>query len=174
MDSLKRRRPPKEQRKFADPSSTLIESTAYQFACTFYEVGRSQGLTSKYKTHKHYAARYMKQFIPLAVDTLMKMLANDATPQIQRDAIYDAFLERTNDVDLANTIPLFDNPLAATFKSDLKPERINPIIVNTGKPIEPSDNATINTAATSLDKLPLEKMLQQALTQRTLDIKEVN
>lgn len=168
MDSLKR----KEMKKLAEPHSTLIESTAYQFACTFYEVGRSQGLKSRHKTHKSYATAYMTKFIPLAVKTLMDMLANPQTPEMQKQAIYDAFLERANDPDLAETIPLFNNPFAKSFVSELKPQRVDPIIVNTGKPSEPIGNTTIKAVEgyTSLDKLPLDKLLSQALTQRTLDI----
>lgn len=135
------------QRKLIKPESTLIEKTALELACCFYEIGRSQGLTSKYKNPKAYAKRHIKEFIPKAVELLMDILANPQTPLAQRDAIYDALLERVNDVDLSNTIPIFDNPLAATFKADNKPDLVKPLVINS-----PKD---------TLDNLPLDQMLHQ-------------
>lgn len=116
------------QQKLIKPESTLIEMTALQLAATFWEIGRSQGIKSKHKDAKSYAKKYLVNFIPKAVELLMDILANPQTPQTQRDAILDAFLERTNDKDLANTIPIFDNPLAATFIPDTKDTRGGPLI----------------------------------------------
>lgn len=137
-------------RKLIKPESTLIEKTALELAATFYEIGRGQGLTSKYKNPKAYAKRHVKEFIPKAVELLMDIMANPKTPQAQRDAIYDAFLERANDVDLANTIPIFDNPLAATFKADNKPDPIKPLVINSPK-------------KNTLDALPLSQMLHDGV-----------
>ena len=39
----------------SSPKHTLIEGIAMNLAAEYYEVGRMQGLTSKYKTHKAYA-----------------------------------------------------------------------------------------------------------------------
>lgn len=119
------------QPKLIKPESTLIEKTALELAAAFYEIGRSQGLKSKYKNPKDYAKKHLKNFIPKAVDILMDMLAKSETPQAQKDAIYDALLERVNDKDLSNSIPIFDNPLAATFIPDTKDTRGGPIVVNT-------------------------------------------
>lgn len=105
-------------RRFLKPESILIEQTALKLATEFYEIGRSQGLTSKYKTHQAYARRHLNEFIPKAVELLMDILTNSKTSQDQRDMIMDAFLERTNDVELSNTIPTFDNPFAKDFVSD--------------------------------------------------------
>lgn len=129
-------------RKLIKPESVLIEKTALELATAFYEVGRSQGLTSKYKTHKEYAKRHVKEFIPKAVELLMQILANPATPEDQRMAIYDAFLERANDKDLSNTIPVFANPFADKFTSDkVIPQK--PLVID----------------SPNLDNLPLDKML---------------
>lgn len=136
------------QKKLIKPESTLIEKTALELAAAFYEVGRGQGLKSKYKDHKSYARAHVKQFIPKAVDILMDMLAKDSIPKEQKDAIYDAIMERTNDKELSNTIPIFDNPLAATFVSD-KVIPQSPLIVNTKK----------NKGR--IEDLPLERMLYQ-------------
>jgi len=143
MDSLKP--------KLIKPESTLIEKTALELAATFYEIGRGQGLKSKYKNPRDYAKAYVKNFIPKAVDILMDMLAKESTSKEMKDAIYDAFMERANDQDLANVgIPVFENPLAATFVSDKVVEQsplvgISPKKKNKGR----------------LEDLPLDKMLYQ-------------
>lgn len=122
-------------RKLVKPESTLIEQTALAFATTFYEAGKSSGLTSKYKTHKAYAARHINEFIPLAVNYLMDMVANPQTPEEMRLAIYDCFLERANDQELSQTIPVFDNPFAKDFVSDkVVPQK--PLVGNSPKKIE--------------------------------------
>lgn len=107
------------QPKLIKPESTLIEKTALDLAAVFYEAGRSSGLKSKHKDAKSYAKAYLKEFIPKAVELLMEILSKDSTPQPMRDAIYDAFMERTNDIDLAHLgLPVFENPFADTFVSD--------------------------------------------------------
>ena len=132
-------------RKLIKPESVLIEKTALELATAFYEIGRSQGLTSKYKTHQAYARRHLNEFIPKAVELLMEILANPATPEDQRLAIYDAFLERANDQDLAQTIPVFDNPFAKDFVSD--------------KVVPQKPLVGTSPNKDSLDNLPLETML---------------
>src|ERR1700761_845629 len=124
--------------KIHKPESELIEHTAMKLASAFYEAGRSQGLTSKYKDAKGYALRHVKEFTPLAINFLMDILAKPSTPQDQKDAIYDAIMERTNDVELSNVgIPIFENPLASTFKPDWKDDRKALIGTTTSyKPLE--------------------------------------
>ena len=129
-------------RRFIKPESLLIEKTALELATAFYEVGRSQGLTSKYKTHQAYAKRHLNEFIPKAVELLMDILANPKTPIDQRDMIMDAFTERVNDVELSQSLPVFNNPFADKFTSD----KVVP-----QKPL-------VGTSKT-LDELPLETML---------------
>jgi hypothetical protein len=89
--------------KIIEPHSILIEETALKFAATYYEVGRSQGLVSKFKNARAFARANVERFIPLAVQTLMDMLSNPATPESQKQMIYDAFIERTNDKELSNS-----------------------------------------------------------------------
>jgi hypothetical protein len=84
------------------PQSLLIEKTALELACVFWDAGRSSGLTSKHKDARTFAKANVTKFIPKAVDLLMDILANPSTPQDMRDMIYDAFLERTNDKELSN------------------------------------------------------------------------
>lgn len=139
------------QRKFITPQSTLIEKTALEFAAMFYEAGRSSGLKSKYKDAKAYAKAYFLKFIPKAVDLLMDILANPQTPEEQKMAIYDAFMERANDKDLAQTIPIFDNPLAATFVPDTKDTRGGPLVINSPKKKHKG----------RIEDLPLDSMLFQ-------------
>jgi hypothetical protein len=138
------------QPKLIKPESTLIEKTALELAAVFYEAGRSSGLKSKHKDARSYAKAYLIKFIPKAVDLLMDILANPATPQAQKDAIYDALMERTNDKDLANTgLPVFENPLAATFIPDTKDTRGGPLVGTSPK------------KKNKLEDLPLDQMLYQ-------------
>lgn len=137
------------ERKLITPQSVLIEKTALEFACVFYEAGRSSGLTSKHKDAKSYAKKYLTKFIPLAVSHLMDMLSNPNVHKEQKDLIYDALLERANDKDLSNTIPIFDNPLAATFISDTKDTRGGPLVINSPKKKHKG----------RIEDLPLDRML---------------
>lgn len=122
--------------KIIQPESILIEKTALDMACALYEIGRSNGMTSKHKDARSYAHANLEKFIPLAVSTLMDMIANPATPKAQRDAIYDALLERSNDPELSKIgIDAFKNE--ALFTSD-KVVKQEPIILNT-KRFDPKD-----------------------------------
>lgn len=92
------------------PQSLLIEKTALELAAAFYEGGRSAGLKSKHKDARSFAKANVETFIPKAVELLMTMIGSDAIPQDQKDLIYEAFMERTNDQDLSNCgIPVFEN-----------------------------------------------------------------
>jgi hypothetical protein len=117
------------ENKLVKPEDTLIEQTAGQLAAVFYEAGRNSGLTSKYKTPQAFVRRYLERFVPKAIELLMTMLGNPATPQAQKNAIYDTIMNRTNDPDF-NTIGIkeFENPFE--FTSD-KVVTQPPVIVNT-------------------------------------------
>lgn len=102
------------------PQSLLIEKTALEFAAVYYEAGRSTGLTSKYKDARAFAKANVEKFIPLAVDHLMTMLSSDSLPADQKELIYDAFMERTNDEGLSNSgLKVFENN--TQFIPDWKP-----------------------------------------------------
>lgn len=119
------------EKRLIKPESILIEQTALDLACIYYEGGRSAGLTSKHKSPKAFAKANVTTFIPKAVELLMEMLANPATPQAQKDMIYDAFTERANDQELSNVgIKAFENPFEFTSDKVVIPP---PIIVNTTK-----------------------------------------
>lgn len=96
-------------KKLITPQSVLIEETARNLATTFYEVGRSQGLTSKCKNAKEYARKNLERFIPRAVDILIDMLkpTSNCTDEM-RMLIYEAFQERHNDPDLVSILPNVD------------------------------------------------------------------
>ncbi len=140
------------QPKLIKPESILIEETALALAAAFWEVGKSQGLPTKHKTAQSYAKAYVKQFIPKAVDYLMDILSQPHTPQFMKDAIYDAFMERTNDTDLSNIgLKVFENPLAASFVSDkVIPQK--PLIANSPKKKHKG----------RIEDLPLDYLLAQA------------
>lgn len=84
-------------RKLIAPHSILIEKVATEFACTFYEVGRSQGMTSKHKNAKLYAQANLEKFLPKAIDHLLDILNNPSTDNEMKVMIYDALSERVND-----------------------------------------------------------------------------
>ena len=99
-----------QKNELVTPQSLLIEKTALELAATWYEIGRSQGLTSKWKDAKSYAKANVEKFIPNAVDLLMDMIGSGAIPEDEKQLIYEAFMERTNDKDLSNCgIPVFEN-----------------------------------------------------------------
>lgn len=111
------------------PHHLLIEKTALELAAVFYEAGRSAGLTSKHKNARSFAKANVENYIPKAVEFLLDIMNNPATPKDQKDMIYDAIMERTNDQDLSNIgIKAFENN--AEFTSD-RVEKVEPIIVNT-------------------------------------------
>lgn len=122
------------------PRSTLIEKTALEFAAVFYDVGRSQGMTSRHKSARHYAAHNFIKFIPRAVSHLIDILNQpNATPAMKLE-IWTALQERIHDVD---NNALFDNRLPnvdLTKVIDCKPEP--PIIINTKKFEHKNDGET--------------------------------
>ena len=88
-------------KKIIKPHSSLIENVAANIAAEFYEIGRTQGLHSKHKTPRAYARANFEKFIPNAVKHLMDMLGSSMVSENEKQAIYDALLERANDSDLS-------------------------------------------------------------------------
>lgn len=84
-------------RKILQPRDTIIEKVAGELAATFYEIGRSQGLTSKYKTARLYARANLEKFIPKAVETLIDCLNSPNLNKEAKDTIYNAIIDRVND-----------------------------------------------------------------------------
>lgn len=95
--------------KIVTPTHNLIEKVAIELAATWYEIGRGQGLTSKHKTAKAYAAANLEKFIPKAVEHLLDMLGanSNATPEMKEE-IYEALQERLNDPGLCEIMPNVD------------------------------------------------------------------
>lgn len=89
------------QNKIINPASVLIEQTAADLCATFFEAGLSAGLKSKHKTHKAFVHNNIEKFIPKAVELLLDMLGNPATPDDQKQLISEALIERANDPDLS-------------------------------------------------------------------------
>jgi len=109
------------QNKIIHPASVLIEQTAADLCAEYYEIGRSQGLKSKHKTHKAFVHAHLERFIPIAVDLLTTMLGKKETPDSQKELIAQALLERANDPDLVVL-----NEKIQPFKEDAP----RPIIIN--------------------------------------------
>jgi hypothetical protein len=121
--------------KIAQPKHNLIEYVAGQLAGTWYEIGRSQGLTSKYKDAKSFARANIERFIPNAVQTLLQQLHNPDTPKDTKDMIYDAIMERHNDPDLIARDQMFTLPDVDIKKvlDSLKP-KVDTSLYNPTKP----------------------------------------
>src|SRR6185436_18389009 len=131
--------------KLKDPSDVIIEKTAGEFAGVFYDAARSSGLTKvnlqgqiidlkRFKSPRDFARRHLEKFIPAAVHALTDILSRDSTPLEQKEIIYNALMERVNDVDLdmmgkTAKLPEFENTVL--YKSDQ--EKPKPVIVNTPK-----------------------------------------
>jgi len=79
------------------PKSQLIEKTALQFACEYYEAGRNTGLTSKHKNARAFAKANVEKFVPLVISTFLDMLANPKFSEHMKREIWDAIQERHND-----------------------------------------------------------------------------
>lgn len=85
---------------------TVIERTAAAIAAEWYEIGRSQGMKSKYKTPRAYAKAYLEMWIPKSVEILTSMLAMSHVSEHMKQEIYAALLERTNDPGAHNLVNL--------------------------------------------------------------------
>ena len=88
--------------KIAKPINPLIFRTAATFAAEFYEIGRMQGMTSKYKNHKAYVRAYLEKFIPFAIKHLIEMLkpGNPNVTEHMKQKIHAALTDPMNDPDL--------------------------------------------------------------------------
>jgi len=129
-------------KKIQNPSSILFETVAGQLAATFYEVGRSQGMTSVHKNARAYARANIEKFLPKAIEYCIDMLARPDINEEMKQMIYDALQERANDPsNITSTdvrgLPaldikkLLDNLPAAPISQQLKKVRDKPININT-------------------------------------------
>jgi hypothetical protein len=140
--------------KVLKPRSVLIEKVAGELAATFYEIGRSQGLTSKHKNARAYARANLEKFIPKAIEHLIECLGPKSTLPVEaKEEIYNELMERVNDPanvtsgEIAN-LPdidikkLLDNslsPLDRAFDKSggqsLEKKREPALIINIPKPV---------------------------------------
>lgn len=91
------------------PNSTILERTALSIAAEWYEIGRGQGLTSKWPNARAYAKANLERFLPNAVSILLDMLKPDSNcTEEMREAIYLCLMERHNDPDLLVHMPNID------------------------------------------------------------------
>lgn len=88
-------------KKLTTPKHVIIERTALEFAAVFYEAGRSQGATSKYKNAREFAKANLETFIPKAIEILTDMLSKSHISDAIKSEIAEALIERANDPDLA-------------------------------------------------------------------------
>src|SRR5712672_2240524 len=92
-----------ERRKLiTEPSSTLIEKTALEFACEWYEAALSSGLlpSKKQKSQKAWARANFHKFIPKVIETFVTMLGDPNQPDKMKKEIWAAIQERINDPEM--------------------------------------------------------------------------
>ncbi len=132
--------------KIITPSSMLIEKTAGNFAGVWYDAARSSGIKIaklqgktinllKYKNNPRlFAKAHLEKFIPAAIHALTTLLGKPNIPAEQKEIIYAAIMERTNDEQVNNLgkaagLLEFENTIL--YKDDS--EKPKPIIINTIK-----------------------------------------
>lgn len=129
-------------KKLIAPHSILIEKVATELAATWYEVGRSQGLTSVCKDAREYARHNLEKFLPKAIDHLLDILHNPSTAPEAKAMIYDALSERMNDPNNVTStdikglpdidvMKIINNIPAAPPSQQLKPVRDKPLSIST-------------------------------------------
>lgn len=115
--------------KIASPRRDIIEKTALEMAGTFYDIGRSSGMTSKYKNARAYARANLEKFVPQAVNILLDMLNSSDYNEHIKKTIYEALLERIHDPDTAMLMEGVLPTIDISKVLDCKPEA--PVVVNT-------------------------------------------
>lgn len=93
-----------------NPKYTIIEKTAAELAGVFYDAGRATGLKSKYKNARAYAKGEFVKFIPKAVEILTGMLGRFDLPDLMKQEIYEAIMERNDDPTLNSIYNLPKTP----------------------------------------------------------------
>lgn len=93
----------------AAPKNVVIERTALELACAWYEIGRSQGMTSKWHDAKSYARANFTKFIPKAVELLIDMLGRSDIHALMKAEIFEGLSERFNDPELCAAMPNIPN-----------------------------------------------------------------
>ena len=78
----------------------LIFRTALELAAVWYEIGRGQGLKSKWPNARAYAKANIERFVPKAIEHLLQILANPSFPESAKRDIYEALIDPINDPDL--------------------------------------------------------------------------
>lgn len=132
-------------KKIITPKEILIEKTAGEMAGVFYDAARSSGMKvinlqgkkinlMNFKGPRQFARSHLEKFIPAAMKALIDIMSNEKTHPSQKQIIYDAIMERTNDeqvnaIGQAAGLPEFEKTIL--YKPDN--EKPKPIIVNTPK-----------------------------------------
>lgn len=130
--------------KIVKPLNPLIFKTAAELACCWYEIGRSQGLKSKWPTARSYAKANLEKFVPRAISILLDMLSNPSYNDIMKMEIYDALIDPLNDRDLMNGSSQLD---------DINAKKLDEIV----KEYEKRKLPDVNTKPTTQDNILINK-----------------
>ena len=92
----------RNQKLVTDPSSVLIEQTALQFACEWYEAALSSGLlpSKQQKNQKAWARANFQKFIPMVIENFITILGDPNQPSEAKKAIWEAIQERVDDPEM--------------------------------------------------------------------------
>lgn len=129
--------------KPTQPKLNLIEHIAAELAGVFYDVGRSQGLKSKYKNARLYSYANLEKFVPHAIKAMLQMLNSPSVSAEQKEEIWEALQERINDpqaqsladssgqaglpdIDIAKLIPVKELPTIIQDQRAVADYGINP------------------------------------------------
>lgn len=111
------------------PKMDLIEHTALNFALTFYEGCRNQGMKSKYKTARLYALHNYQKFLAKAIETLQEMLGRDDIHENVKEKIYEAVMTRVNDPEVNQIFPMHGAIPELDLEKILKGVPDKPVVV---------------------------------------------
>lgn len=82
------------------PKYKVFEHVAAEFAAIWWETGRSQGMSSRYKDARSFARAKFERFIPKAIEHCVQLLDRQDIPELAKAEIYEALMERNNDPDV--------------------------------------------------------------------------
>lgn len=108
--------PLSEKKLILGPTHTVFERTAAELAAVFYEACRSSGMKSKHKNARSWARANFEKFIPKAVEYCIQMLGNPSIPDLMKQEIYDALMERNNNKEATEFAELTINNGHNSFK----------------------------------------------------------
>lgn len=124
--------------KIVKPLNPLVFETALALAATWYEVGRSQGLKSKWPTARLYAKANVEKYVSKAVKHLLEILKDKTKHDVMRAEIYEALIDVHNNYEKSKLPDINVKRLDDIVKQHMK----NKIDISGGVQIKPDPKAS--------------------------------